>query len=328
MPFIDFHCDTLMHTFFQNPPVNLEEDSRVSIDLKRLRKAGTMAQFFAIFLPPPEEFTEKLGHPVDDDDYIQSLLKQFRNLTESHPDQIRWAGDGQDLANNWEKGLISGFLTLEDGRSVQGSLERLAHYHSEGIRLISLTWNGENCFGYPNSKDPNKMCLGLKPFGKEAVEAMNELGMIVDVSHLSDGGFWDVADVSRKPFIASHSNCRALTPHQRNLTDEMIRKIGESGGVIGLNFAPDFLEKNNEPSKNRSCIDDMIRHLEHLKNVGGEAVVALGTDFDGTSGELEIDSVDQLGRLVNALKDSGWNDRQIELFTWRNAQRAILDILG
>src|SRR5699024_7042079 len=112
------------------------------------------------------------------------------------------------------------------------SLRRLHEFYDAGVRLITLTWNYENAAGYPNSRDSSVMRKGLKPFGKVLIEEMNDLGMIIDVSHLSDGGFWDVARRSKKPFIASHSNARAVTSHPRNLTDEMIRAIAEKGGVI------------------------------------------------------------------------------------------------
>lgn len=133
-------------------------------------------------------------------------------------------------------------LTVEDGRMVNGSFDRLEQLAKTGVRAIALTWNFENCFGAPNSRDPKIMSKGLSAFGKEAIEAMNELGILVDVSHLSDGGFYDVAKISKKPFVATHSDCRALAAHPRNLTDDMIRLLAQKGGVSGINFAPAFLD--------------------------------------------------------------------------------------
>ena len=136
-----------------------------------------------------------------------------------------------------------------------------------GVRLITLTWNDENSLGYPHTFRGNRGKWGLKPFGKEAVSYMETLGIVPDVSHLSDDGFYDVADVTKKPFVASHSNCRALSPASRNLTDEMIRILAERGGVAGLNFYPGFL--NREQTDQESRIACMCDHVEHMRNVGG-----------------------------------------------------------
>ena len=127
-------------------------------------------------------------------------------------------------------------LTVEEGGVLNGNRNRLEELYQRGVRLITLTWNYENCIGYPNSRNAQEMQKGLKSFGKQMVEEMNERGMLVDVSHLSDGGFWDCIRLSKKPIIASHSNARALCAHPRNLSDEMLCALGECGGVVGLNF--------------------------------------------------------------------------------------------
>src|SRR5699024_2775635 len=160
---------------------------------------------------------------------------------------------------------------------------------------------------------------GLKTFGKDAIEYMNHLGMIIDVSHLSDGGFYDVAKISKKPFIASHSNSRTLSPHQRNMTDEMIKILAEKGGVMGLNFAPQFL--NEDISIRDSKIELMVKHLNYMKNIGGEDVIALGSDFDGIGGNLELDSSDKMYLLFDALRVDGWSERLIEKLAYKNALR-------
>ena len=229
------------------------------------------------------------------------------------------------MEENLKNGKISAFLTLEDGRSINGSMEKLERYYDMGVRLISLTWNYANCLGFPNSPDRELMRKGLTSFGKEAVERMEELGMLVDVSHLSDGGFYDVADICKGPFVASHSNCRSLTPHPRNLTDEMIRIVAEKGGVIGLNFAPGFLGKDIHNSDSR--VDDMILHLQHLWNKGGEDCLALGSDLDGIGGNLEIGSPDQIPRLFDAMSKAGFSGRMIEKMAYENAARVIHDVM-
>lgn len=325
MKFIDLHCDTLMVVPDSSGKETLLSNSIASIDLKRMKKANTMAQFFAIFLLQKEMFAEENREYVDDDTYINNCVNYLKNSIDENKDIISMAYNYEDIVRNDSEGKISAILTIEDGRSVEGSFEKLKSYYDMGIRLITLTWNFENCFGYPNSDDPTVMNSGLKDFGKEAIEYMNEIGMLIDVSHLSDGGFYDVAKISKKPFVASHSNARALSPHKRNLTDDMIRILAEKGGVTGINFAPDFL--NNDTKSKNSRIDLMVKHLNHIRSKGGDEVLALGTDFDGITGNLEIDSVDKVPMLFDALKKNGWSDDLIEKFAYKNALRVIKDTL-
>lgn len=330
MRFIDMHCDALMKTVLQKPPANLFRDERNHVDFHRMRSGEMLAQFFAIYLPREHEYITAFGCPMDDHEYIRQAMLNLHQALEEHADLIAFADSAEDLEKNVASGRMSAFLSMEDGRSVSGSFDRLRDYRNMGIRLLGLIWNDENCFGFPNSEDPEVMRRGLKNFGKEAVTAMNEIGMIIDVSHLSDGGFEDVAEISDKPFVASHSNCRALTPHRRNLTDSMIRVLAEKGGVMGLNFNPPFLgfEADGKDGRfSKSRIEDMIRHLEHLKNIGGEDVTALGSDFDGMEGDLEIAGSDQMPLLADALQKAGWTAKQIDKFSHENVLRVLRDTI-
>ena len=166
------------------------------------------------------------------------------------------------------------------------------------------------------------MQRGLTPLGKEAVEYLNFKGGLIDVSHLSDGGFWDVKQISKKPFVATHSNARSITDHPRNLTDEMIRALAESGGVSGLNFCLSFLGEDRE----RNHLEDHLRHLNHLKKVGGEDVVAIGSDFDGVGGKLVIDEPGKMALLFEALEKDGWSQRQIEKLAYGNILRVLREV--
>jgi membrane dipeptidase len=181
--------------------------------------------------------------------------------------------------------------------------------------------NIPNCFGYPNS--PDFQHQGLTAFGKEAVIHMQELGMLVDVSHLSDQGFWDVADCTSKPFIASHSNCREVCGLLRNLDDDMIRTLANRGGIAGLNFCPDLTIKN----ATHCNADDLAKHVCHLLQVGGEDCIALGTDFDGIGGTVEVDSPTKMPLLFHALKKQGLTERQLDKFAWGNAMRVLKETL-
>ena len=247
------------------------------------------------------------------------MIARGKQEFSENADQISLVTSYEELINNAENGKISAFLTIEESGILDGEISRLEHLYEEDIRLMTLLWNGENCIGYPNSRNTKIMNKGLKPFGIEVVERMNELGMIVDVSHLSDGGFWDVLKYSRKPVVASHSNARALCPHPRNLSDEMIRALAEKGGISGLNFYPYFLKENG-----KAGMDDLIRHIEHMYYVGGEEFVAIGTDFDGfDDGELDVEHLGQMERVYDALKKRKFHDSQIEKFWSKNALRLI-----
>lgn len=214
MKYIDLHCDTLMHTWKEEPGNNIISNTICSVDLERLKKSGAIAQFFAIFLLHAEDFEEIERPVISDDAYIESLVNQLKKGIDQ-TSHVQFATSFHQLVANEKNGDVSAFLTIEDGRSIQ-SIETLERYFSMGIRLVSLTWNYENVLGYPNSKNAQEMQKPLKPFGIEVIQRMNELGMLVDVSHLSDGGFYDVVQYTNKPFVASHSNARALANHPRN----------------------------------------------------------------------------------------------------------------
>ncbi|MBP3204750.1 MAG: dipeptidase [Lachnospiraceae bacterium] len=325
MGYIDMHCDTLMLGFFRQAE-DIYELQDTHINVRRLVEGKADAQFFAVFFPKPgEDGMTRFGKMPADLEYFASLRKLLFDTIAKHPDEIAFAGNADDLQANRKAGKVSAFLTIEDGRAVNGSFEQLQRFYEQGVRLISLTWNYENCFGAPNSTDPSLMQKGLTAFGKEAVEVFNEKGIIVDVSHLSDGGFWDVAKITKKPFVASHSNARSLSPHPRNLTDEMIRKLAEKGGVAGLNINGPFLQE--DISLHVSTVERMAAHVEYMYRIGGEDIIALGTDFDGVGGELEIQHPEQLELLFAALKKKGFSDRILEKFKSGNVERVIRETL-
>lgn len=212
---------------------------------------------------------------------------------------------------------IYGMLTVEDGGLINGKEDRLDCLYDRGVRLITLTWNYENCLGYPNAPDPWEMRRGLKPFGKDIVEKMNELKMIVDVSHLSDGGFYDVADIMKRAgrqFVASHSCARALCAHPRNMTDDMLKTLGNAGGIVGVNYYGQFL--NND---GRSDAASIVEHIKYMINKAGIESVALGSDFDGFLGGSEIENAAKMPLLFDTMRKSGLSFTEIEKVAWKNA---------
>lgn len=324
MQFIDMHCDSLMMAFLKDGKgADLLDSAVVSVDFSRMRQGGQAAQFFAVFLPPVQMY-EKYGlQGMEDDTYIAALRGILLDNLERHRDIAALARNAQEIEQNSAAGKLSALLTMEDGRAAGGKLEKLKQFYDQGFRALSLTWNAPNCFGAPNSADRQLMQQGLTAFGKEAVEYMQELGMLVDVSHLSEGGFNDVADLCKKPFAATHSNSRALCPHQRNLSDPQLRRLGQAGGVAGLNFGPEFL--NADVSCRDSTARLLASHARHMADVGGVECVGLGGDLDGIGGNLEIDSPAKAPLLVQALKAEGFSEGEIEKIFCKNVLRVLRD---
>ena len=327
MKFIDMHCDTLMTTLLQTDgQTDMLRLPSGMVDFERMKKGGSLAQFFAIFMVPQEDFRTYFHmEPMSEEEYIQGCLNILKTSLISNSDLIAPALSAKDILQNEKDGKMSAVLTMEDGVAVHGKLDRIKDFYDMGVRVLGLTWNQKNCFGSPNSKDPGIMQEGLTDFGKEAVIYMQELGMMVDVSHLSDGGFYDVAALCKKPFMATHSNCRALCPHQRNLTDDMIKVLAEHGGVAGINFGPEFLNENLADRHSRAV--RMAEMMLHMKRIGGIDVIGIGTDFDGISGELEIADSLKMQVLVQELERKHFTIEEIEKIMYKNVLRVMKDSL-
>lgn len=321
MKYIDMHCDTLSAALSRKKDT-IKELEGTMVDLVRLQKSGASAQFFAMFVPQgnhPEWFGLE-GTPSLED-LLFKMYRIYQNTMEQYKDVIAPARSYETYRKNQQEGKLSAFLTIENGAPVSGKMENIKKLHDMGVGLMTLTWNDPNCFGWNHSKDPEKMKLGLTDFGKEAIAYMNELGMIIDVSHLSDGGFYDVAELTNKPFVASHSNCRTLSPATRNLTDDMIRILAEKGGVAGINFEPTFV---NEKEENHHCtVARLCDHIEHMRQVGGEDCVGIGTDFDGISGTYEIDACDKMHLLFEEMERRKYSCSFIEKVAHKNVERVI-----
>lgn len=326
MKYIDMHCDSVMLALMMDQEKHsLYESKFTMVDFKRMQAGDRMAQCFAVFLPPLGSFKQLNLPEIPDDTYISMARQCILDNVARHNDIIKMAYNANDIMKNTAEGKMSAILTMEDGRAVDGSLEKLKKFYDDGFRALSLTWNSHNCFGAPNSSDPKIMMEGLTDFGKEAVAYMQELGMLVDVSHLSEGGFYDVAKVCKKPFVATHSNSRALSPHQRNLTDDQVKVLANAGGVTGLNFAPEFI--NADITSKDTTAAMLAKHARHLANVGGVDVVGIGSDFDGIQGNLEIGSSDKMPLLVSALGKEGFSDDEIEKIFYKNVLRVMGDAM-
>ena len=345
MRWIDMHCDTLSEIAKQmktdeNTKESLERN-HLSVDIERLKKAKASAQFFACYVNAAEYGDRSDGTRCWDTAY-QAVLDMIALAHEEAgtDGDFLIAGKAADIRMREENSrmtdVVAGILTLEEGGVLNGQLSRLENLYKLGIRLVTLTWNYVNCIGAPNSRNRNIMEKGLSKFGIEVVEKMNTLGMIVDVSHLSDGGFWDCIRHSRAPVAASHSNARSICAHPRNLSDEMLRALGEKGGVAGLNFYSEFLRKGRgictESRVNaggRASVEDIADHAVWMIRKAGEDAVALGTDFDGfESASLPggIRGVEDIEKVWDAMRKKGITPRQLDKIAYGNVMRVILEV--
>ncbi len=317
MNFIDLHCDTASLMLETNQPLL---QNSLNIDIKKLQKGEAMAQFFAMYI-------DKKVH-VSSYDYSLEMIKNFKKELLLNKNSILLCRDSNDLEIAKKSKRIGAFLTIEEGDVLEGNLDRLDFFKEQGISAITLTWNYENDLGYPNFEWKYQE-KGLKKRGFEAVEKMNFLKILIDVSHLSDAGFQDVLNHSKTPFLATHSNSRAVTNHSRNLSDTMLKQLANAGGVAGLAFAVNFLEEQNKIDELRLAkIEDMVKHIKHIRNIAGVEVLALGSDFDGITNPVEISDSSEMGKLSDALLKNGFSYDEVESIFFKNTLRIIKDVLG
>ena len=307
---IDLHCDTIMQLLDHPDSGDLYRNTW-KIDIEKLQKAHSKVQDFALFI--------NLGETNDP----YGRYEEMRNLctTQIHlyGEHIQHVLSYQDVESVYESGKIGALMSIEEGGVLGGDLDKLKQAYQDGVRLITLTWNYPNGLGEPHCGEQHKK---LTPKGIEFVEAMQDLGIVVDCSHLNDAGTEQLGDILDVPFVASHSNAREVTAHTRNLPDNLIKLLANKGGVIGLNFAQSFL--GTSPV---SRIDDIVKHGLYLINKGGEDVVALGTDFDGIKPNTEIKDASEMYRLYDAFKEAGLSVEQCEKLFWKNADRLLKEIL-
>ena len=300
---IDLHSDTIYRIWKDGG--NLIRND-YSIDKAKLEKGDVLFQCFALFVPMYENVPES-----------KRALSPWQILSELH---------SVFAEKTAEAGIDDkAVLTTEEGASIEGDISRLQTLKDWGVRIFGLTWNYENELGYPNSHDKNVMGKGLKERGIEAVKECGRLGIAVDVSHLSDGGFWDVLRYAEGPVLATHSNARSIADVPRNLSDDSLRALADKGGVAGLNLCPAFLDVSfsTDDSNAMSRVSDAARHVMHIWKTAGEDILALGSDFDGIEGNLEISSPNRFYLLSDELERQGMPMSIIEKLFYRNAQRVL-----
>lgn len=330
MKVIDMHCDTIAEIWYSimNGEYKDLKSNTLQIDLEKMKKGEYMLQNFAMFV--------NLERKLDPVESVLKLIDVFYTEIEKNADIIGVVKNYQDILDNEKKGIMSALLSVEEGEVCKGEISILRDLYRLGVRMMTLTWNHENSLAYPNSVPHNTDSVfpfevntknGLKEKGFEFIAEMEKLGMIIDVSHLSDAGFYDVYNHTSKPFVASHSNARTLCSHCRNLTDDMIRKLAERGGVTGINYCASFLMNPDEKGKVRSRVARMAEHIRYMANIGGIGCVGLGSDFDGIEGDLEMQDCSMLPLLEKELRKQGFHESEIEAVFYKNVLRVYKEIL-
>ena len=307
---IDLHCDTMMQLLDHPDSGDLYRNTW-KIDIEKLQKAHSKIQDFALFI--------NMGETNDPYGRYEEMRNLCVSQIHNYGEHIQHVLSYQDVESVYKSGKIGALMSIEEGGVLGGDLNKLKQAYQDGVRLITLTWNYPNGLGEPHCGEQHKK---LTSKGVEFVEAMQDLGIIVDCSHLNDAGTEQLGDILDVPFIASHSNARELRSHTRNLPDNLIRLIANKGGIIGLNFAQNFL--GTSPI---SRIEDIVKHGLYFIDKGGEDVVALGTDFDGIPPNTEIADMSQMSRLYDAFKEAGLSVEQCEKLFWKNADRLLKEIL-
>ena len=287
--FIDAHADTISRALsLDQSQQNLYSNDALHVDFSRLAKFDAPVQVFALWLS--DAFVSTAFEQTN------LMLDFFEQEVKKHSDIIEIALDLDDIRRIAFDGKISAILSIEGGEALMGNLENLDHFYNRGVRILGLTWNRENALGFGQATGSTR---GLKPFGIEVVQRMDELGMIVDVSHLNEAGFRDFQNISTRPYMASHSNAYSVLAHNRNLRDDQILAIVESGGIIGFNMFSSFIA-----SMSRVTIDDVMAHFRHFIKIGAGNNIGLGCDFDGIHLTPEgITDVSSLKALREALAE-------------------------
>jgi membrane dipeptidase len=319
-PIIDGHTDVLLDLLDKDRHPKRDFFARndvAHVDLPRLTEGGIGAGLFASFLPEewlvPDESWRRLFTMVD-------LLNQIVAKSDGKVEQVRDVGQLEQCLATETFGAI---LHWEGADPIDEDLVLLRIGYELGLRSLGLTWSRPNIFA--QGVGPDDSGDGLTGAGRRLVETCNQLGILVDVSHLNDAGFWDVIKASTKPIVASHSNCRAISPHPRNLTDDQIRAVAQNGGLIGLNFCVGFLR----PDMDRNTdvpIDLMVDHIQRMVDLAGIDHVAIGSDFDGTIVPDVIGDASGIGQLIEGLRARRLDESSVAKICQENWLRVFREV--
>ena len=342
----DGHNDTLLR-FYQNDDVDyrdfLGEMSGGHIDLARARRGGFAGGFFAVYVPNPERLIDPNNMPDLREPYVPPavefvysqgvalrMMADLFKLEAESQGQIQIVRSAADLQRCIETGIFAAILHFEGAEAIDEDLNALEVFYRAGLRSLGIVWSRPTIFAhgvpiaFPASPDIGP---GLTDAGKRLVKRCNQLGIMIDLSHMNEAGFWDVAALSDAPLVATHSNVHAICPISRNLTDKQLDAIKASDGMVGLNFATGFLNEDGAWDSDRP-LDIMVRHLDYLVERLGETRVGLGSDYDGARVPDAVGDVSKLPNLISALKDAGYNDALLRKLCHENWLRVLRQTWG
>ena len=342
IPYFDGHNDTLLQLYFSENKIKIndfiEGNLNNHIDIPRIKKANFVGGFFAIFSPgekPTEEFFSrmnksgydfKLPDPLPYSKALTatiSMISILNDLQEKLSDEIIICKNSKEIKYSIDNNKIAIILHIEGAEAISKNFDSLDILYSLGVRSIGPVWSRPNIFGhgvpfsFPSSPDTGP---GLTDLGKELIKKCNELNIVIDLSHLNEKGFWNVAKISTSPLVATHSNVHEICPHSRNLTNKQLEAIKDSNGIVGLNLATAFLRTDGKMEEDTN-LEIILRHFDHLINILGEDKVAIGSDFDGAKVPLKIKDLVGMNVLKEFLLNKGYNKDLIKkLFSenWLN----------
>jgi membrane dipeptidase len=354
---IDTHIDTAQRILIGHVDISQRlPDGQV--DIPRLKEGGMRAPFFALWVPTYYKGSEAVRRTLDLRDAMQGVFDRY-------PDQIEMATTAGDLERIVKSGKIAAVLTLEGGHQIADDLAVLRMYQRMGIRAMTLTHFRNN--NWADSSTDKPVHNGLTDFGKQVVREMNRIGMIVDISHVSDKTFYDALAVTTKPVIASHSSSRAISEIPRNMTDDMLKALARNGGVVGINFGAGFVNpkdaraimaningmaaqepnlagkalddfaaqeyaRENAPLTHVSAasIDDVVANIDHIAKVAGIDHVGIGTDFDGIGNDVPkgLEDASKMPALAVALRKKGYSEADVEKVMGGNFLRVMKQVIG
>jgi membrane dipeptidase len=308
-------------------------------DIPRLRQGGVGAVFFSVFVDAKYVDGNHAANRA-----LQMIDTVQHDIIDRDPDVFMQARTANDIVEAHREGKIAALMGLEGGHAIEDSPRLLRDYYRLGVRYMTLTHFNTNHWA-DSSGDIDKPGVehhnGLTPQGKEIVLEMNRLGMMVDISHVADKTFYDALETSKAPIIASHSSCRAITNVPRNMTDEMIRALAQKGGVIQINIYCPFIsqkaadaaqaaKKNPGPEKPppvRATLDDVVAHIDHVRQIAGVDAIGIGTDFDGIEcAPIGLDDVSKFPNLTRALLEKGYSRTDIEKIYGGNTLRLMREV--
>lgn len=309
---IDGHCDSIQDYLDGKRSLTTPQEGG-HWDIQRAKKGKVILQFMAAFIESqykPERGTIR----------GLELIQATHNFIQANHDHVFMIRKKEDLERLPSSSKVGCLLSVEGGEILGNSLFLLDIIYELGVRALGLTWNQRNAIGDGAGE---KTQSSLTQFGENVIQRMNELGMIIDVSHLNEAGFWHVLKLSSQPILASHSCAYALCPHPRNLTDEQLKALAQTGGLVGVNFYPHFLTESP-----KADLQDVVRHIRYIAEVAGVDVVGLGSDFDGIDHTPSgLEGADKYGALVEALYLHGFNNDEIEKITHKNFMRLLSTVL-